>query len=581
MTSLRRGNTQPSRRFGVFSITITVLGGFLALAAYIGFTPLEPIATIFSDDGALSDPFRFQLATSQFIFGTLLLFAGLGGEPFSIRLGNMAEHILDRPSWQITWGSSALSAGLAVMVSQYLLDGLPHVTDEISHLFQSKILLAGSLTAPAPSCPMSFSQPHVIMTAKGLWHSIYPPGHALLIALFSVFGGNAWVGPVSTGVAVAALHRLALRWWRPRAANLSALLLAMSPQVLLLGGSWMSHSSFTALYALAWAAWLSGRTRTTPTARRLHLIATGLLFAWSAIIRPQDFILASAVAACALLLYPSRIPPLLKDLGYVAAGTLPVVIFMAIWNNALYGTPLAIGYGHSQSLTPQMRPTYGFSATFGLAEAARVTGWSLMRLNKSLLGWPASFIFLPALALAPRSLSRREVTCLVGSLLVVAFFFFYFYYGSEYEARFYFTAVPLMIMLTVQGGRLLKRWISTGHLTVLGLVFALHGLFYYWPFDIWPRYHHDYEQVSRIIEDTAARAHIQNAVVLIPAHGTDQFRYSGGFLWNDPGLHRSILYARDVASERDCIQRAFANRTFYRFIPENGWREGRIELITP
>lgn len=564
-----------------FTISLAVFGAILLISAIFGLLPVERVALLFSDDGQLTESFRTQLFTSQWVLGALCLAGGIASRGVLTRLDRGIEWLLARADAQITWISAVAAGSISLGLNLYLYDGIPHVTDEISHLFQAKILLTGHLAALAPACPMSFYQPHIIITASGLWHSIYPPGHALLAALFMLCGGKLLLGPVCTAIAVAALHRIALRFWCRPIAHTAAVLFALSPQVLLLGGSWMSHSSFLAMYAAGWALWLFARTLDTRFSRGLALLAAGLLLAWSAIIRPQDFLLASAIPALAAILYPRQIPALLKDAGFLLIGALPVIIFTAIWNTALNGAPLALGYGHSASLTPQMRPTYGFSSTFGFEEASRITVWSLIRLNKSLLGWPSSFIALFLLALAPRSLTRRDAICIAGVALVIAFFFFYFYYGSEYEARFYFTAVPLLIVLTAKGLQISRKWLSRGQLALLILIFTLHGTFFYWPSYVIPRYRNDYEQVSRVIAQASERQQIQHAVVLVPADGANEFRFSGAFMWNDPQLTNKVIYVREIAADRDCLRNAFPTRTWYRFVPENNWRSGRLEPVAP
>lgn len=550
----------------------------LLVLAAAGVVPMAFLARGLSDDGALSPDFIRLLQTSQTRLGIIFLLVGIAAPLLQRWIQAVLDAILTISSWSVTLSASALGATAALLINRFVYDGLPHVTDEISHLFQAAILLTGSWAAPAPPCPMSFYQPHIIITASGLWHTIYPPGHPTLLAIFGKIGLLPLAGPICMAVAVGACHRLALRFWSPRIAHISAILLALSPQFLLLGASWMSHTPFMALYASGWAAWLWAGER-VGLKRLIGLALAGLLLAWSAIVRPQDFLLASAIAGLAILLHPAALLPLLRQLPIVLIGTIPVILYTAAWNSALYGAPWAMGYGHSPSLTPQTQPRYGFHESFGLREALGITVWSVLRLNKSLLGWPSALLLLPGLALLGRGFQRRDAICLAGAAVVVGFFFFYFYYGIEYEARFYCVAVPLLIVATV---RSLQGWARIMPRTIVMLFAAasvLHALFYYWPVYLLPRYSGDYEQVSRVIEQTARQAGLRDALVIVPSGEDAQFRYSGGFLWNDPLLKRDIIYARERESDLTCLQNGFPNRSLYRFIPEAGWRTGRIEPV--
>lgn len=575
----RRSPTIDRAKTGLVARTIFIAGGaILVTLASAGLILMAWPARLLSDDGLLTPEFLSLLASSQVRLGWILIAVGIAA-PLLLRAGNYLLNALHSfPPWIITIACSSAGAGLTLAINRFVYDGLPHVTDEISHLFQAKILMSGRWAAPAPPCPMSFYQPHIIISPSGLWHTIYPPGHPTLLAIFGKLGLLPIAGPICAAFAVGSCHCLALRFWSPRVANLSALLLAFSPQFLLLGASWMSHTSFMALHASGWAMWLWAGER-VGVKRIAGLAIAGLLLAWSAIVRPQDFLLASAIAGLAILLHPASLLPLLRQLPIVLIGTIPVILYTAAWNSALYGAPWAMGYGHAPSLTPQTQPRYGFHESFGVREALGITVWSVLRLNKSLLGWPSALILLPGLALLGRGFQRRDAICLAGAVAVVGFFFFYFYYGIEYEARFYCVAVPFLIVATVRSLQGWARILPRTAVMLFATASILHALSYYWPVYLLPRYSGDYEQVSRVLEKTARQAGLRDALVIVPSEEDAQFRYSGGFLWNDPLLIRDIIYARERESDLACLRAGFPNRTIHRFIPESDWRSGRIEPV--
>lgn len=567
------------------AIGFILTGLVLLLMTRQGALPMSWIATALSSDGNLTATFICLIERSQLTLSIILLTLGALAPIIAHPLLQLARWFSSRSPWSVSITCGLVACVGSAAINYFWYDGIPHVTDEISHLFQAKILEVGRWAAPAPPCPMNFHQPHIIISANGLWHTIYPPGHPVLLTLFGWAGLLAFAGPICHAVAVVAAHRLALRFWDKSIAHASAAMLSLSPQWLLLGASWMSHMSFSALNLSGWALWLAAHDGKVNSPRRLGIAAAGLMLAWSAIIRPQDFILTSAIAVFALLLHPHLIAPLLRQTPALFAGAIPVILFTGAWNMALYGAPWAMGYGHSSSLTPQTQPIYGFTDTFGWKEAAAITTWSLLRLNKSLLGWPSSLIFIPFLLILRPYAQRRDIVCLVGAALIVFFFFFYFYYGTEYEARFYCSAVPLLIIATSRSIKCIADWweARTNKPPIaLGLAIAacaLHSLFFYIPSYLAPRYGHGYEQASMVIETTTRSAGLTNAIVLVPSGKDERFRYSGAFPLNDPMLSRPVLYVRDLADSMACLRDAFPERSFYRFVPENDWRGGRLVQV--
>ncbi|HEY9230196.1 MAG TPA: hypothetical protein VIP11_26320, partial [Gemmatimonadaceae bacterium] len=89
------------------------------------------------------------------------------------------------------------------------IDPLPLVEDETSYVLQSRIFASGHWTAPTPPAPDFFQQPHVLTIPAVA--SKYPPGHALLMSIGSLFGAPVLVPLLLTGLTGALLFYLVQR----------------------------------------------------------------------------------------------------------------------------------------------------------------------------------------------------------------------------------------------------------------------------------------------------------------------------------------------------------------------------------
>jgi hypothetical protein len=539
------------------------LGAALALVALCacGVYPATLAARALSADGVLSDTMLALLRRSQQTLAfTLLVLAPLAFA--ASRLDRFVDRALRGGSARMaTIALASIAFGATYLVQSILFGNIPHVTDATSHILQAKIFVEGRLWAPLPPCPEAFHQFNVFMTRAGRWFTIYPPGHALTLLIPLKLGLLHVAGPAAMACTVIALIALARRFFSEASARAIGLLTALSPLLLLLGGSYMSHTTALAYIASGFALLASGLS----APRRTGTLATsGFLLGMAAITRPQDAMLVAPAAALALAFsFKATGERWLPAILPFAAGLVPPLAMQLFWNARMFGSPLAFTYGHAteELVAPIIHVYYGLSADFPLPRAISQTIWQLLRFNQALLGWPAA---LPLMALALLAPDRRQAVCWVGFLWSVAFFFPYFYYGHEYEARFYAVAAPFAIALAVMGLRVCARKLGLGVTALAAAAFMLYAAAYYWPGYIAPRYGHDYEDASPALVQAAEAAETP-ALVLIDTRGDKGFRYTTAFYLNDPLLEQPVIFARDTGQSVECLRSAFPMRKFYRF----------------
>jgi hypothetical protein len=211
----------------------------------------------------------------------------------------------------------------------------------------------------------------------------------------------------------------------------------------------------------------------------------------------------------------------------------------------------------------------------------RSSVWTVLRLNKALFGWPISFLFIPV-ALMCKEYRRAIFVLLVGISLIGLLYFFWPYYGFEYEARYYSSSAPFLILLTAVGiiavrGLIMKhgaadstrRMQANSAIVVLLCCFVVYSLAYYWPIYLYPRYGDAYEGVTTRIDELAEKHHVEDAVILIRCPPHDDFLYSSGFIYNDPLLEASRIYARDLSDDNTCLCEHFPERKIILYNQEN------------
>ena len=579
-----------TKRYGFFCRCLCLISGllFLLMASH-AFYPMSLLAQHVSEDADISFDLLTQLALSQIIFGILLVLIGLAW-PIALiyRLYTLASHTNNK---QFALFIFLLVLSITLCVQYTAFNNMPHVTDATSHYFQAQIFQTGKLTAPLPPCYPAFSQHNVIMNPSNLWHTKYFPGTALYLSLF-MRAGMTWLAfPLATAMCALCFFYITLKLYTTHIAKVAGLLFSLSPLVWLLGASFMSHI-LALMFALLAITMFIKSLSFRNAAKWMTLFIAGIAAGIAVITRPHDAVII--LFFMGLLVLTSQLfkqsKHKFKYLLISGCASIIPISFLLYWNNTVYGSFFTTGYKFSNptSLTPIINEAYGLSTVFTLQRAFQQYVWTLLRFNKVLFGWPTSLLFIP-FAFLQKKQDHRNIICLAAILTMMAIYFFYPYYGFEYEARYYLSCLPFAILLTARGLKnilyILTHFFqreSAVHASVyiLVLAFFLHSFCYYGPLYLWPIYSKDYEYSTASVKQCVEQASITNSIVMIPSDGLMGFRYSSGFIYNDPWLSNSVIYARDLPSQHACLKESFPHRTLYRFVPNRDWSDGQIVRIT-
>ena len=477
---------------------------------------------------------------------------------------------------------AGLSFGATLLVQTLLFQGIPHVTDAISHLFQAHLFALGKLWTPAPPCFEHFFQFNISFMANGQWLTLYPSGHALPLLPALKLHVLPLYGPTCTAASLLACTWIVQRFFGRPFARAFAILFLLSPMTLLIGGSFMSHVSLLFCGSTALVLGIYGIDRHSEQRPSFAIFAgAGFLMGMGAMIRPQDVVLLMPpIVIGAIWEYRRVVPALRRAIPDLLVGLAIPMAIQLFWNHHIFGSVFALGYGRTNigSLTRGAVPDFGFTETFTVRDALVQLIWTLSRLNTALLGWPASLPFI-GLAFLRWPPDRRDDIGLAAIGLVTAFYFSYGYYAREYEARFYSAFIPLPVVLALRGLQRLDGWLPPAAVPMLGLLLTLHAFAFYWPRYIVPNDGRDYEQASPIVNRLARQAGLAKARVLIDTRDPNGFRYSSGFIYNDPLLSGEVIYALDLPGKNACLFDAFPDRTIYRFRPNDDWTDGQFEKL--
>ena len=224
-------------------------------------------------------------------------------------------------------------------------------SDSYGYVSQSQLWLQGNLhihqdfaaAAPWPEADWTFS-PLGYKPADN--HTIVPtyaPGLPVMMAAFSKVAGPCGpflVTPICAALTVAFAYLLGARLSGPLVGAVAAVLTATSPTFIFMSMWSMSDVPATAFWTAALVvAWRSRGI----TGAALAGIAAGIAIA----IRPNLALLILFPGASLLLAYPAR--RVSRALMFLA-GSVPFVVFVALFNDALYGSPMRSGYGDTASL---------------------------------------------------------------------------------------------------------------------------------------------------------------------------------------------------------------------------------------
>lgn len=511
-------------------------------------------------------PYAEWLVTSTTAFLALWLLA--------FRLGEKTEHAVGL-LLRLQPGQIALLVLIAgTAISWLVLDGVPHVSDEVAYQFEARAMARGLLTIPAPGVPEAFAFTHTLVDGDH-WYGIMNPGWSAILAVGYVLRVPWLIAPLlgaATVLILAAFFRAA--GFEDRDTRLAVMLLAVSPFFLFMNGTFMAHPANLlgfALFAWAWARLLaSGLMR--------YAVLAGLALAICFLIRPLDTVAVATPFGLLLLLQARRRPALL---GAAVVTTAIAAVGPALtmgYNAALTGHALEMPMTrYFDLLAPGQRFGLGFGADMGTAlhgpewpgytpaDALVVTAHRVTQLLDDVWGVP---LLVAALLVGMITWGwRREGmwyrTLTAAAVSLGTLYLFHFYHGIAYGSRHYYLALPTLAMALARplsrglgsADGTTRRWAASALIALLAFL-ALAG---------YPRlilqYGNHYRNASGAVRRAIEAEHLSGTLIFVAA---DNWAWKSAFPLNSYPLEgNDVLFARDREDLNAAVTEAFPDRRVY------------------
>lgn len=336
---------------------------------------------------------------------------------------------------RMTWFAAALAIVATVITAVFstaVLDGKPNLIDAMVQLAQARFVAAGHLSGPVDTLTEFWHLPNSIVTRNG-WVSQYPPGYLVLLGLGMRIGIVTLVGPILVGVTVF-FSALAAERLLPDdriVARIGAILLAFSPFVVGLAGSYMNHIGAAAFIAIAVYSALRSRDGSGFVWAILSGAAVGAVFS----IRPLTGVVAALVVGAIWMMGPTREGGAVKALALrvvgATIGILPFFIALGAYNQHFFGSPFRFGY--SAAVGPLVAPGFHRDPAghwYGPAQALGYTSSDLTTLGMYLLESPISVVFVVAVfLLVARRFAVGTRILVIWALLPVVANALYWHHG--------------------------------------------------------------------------------------------------------------------------------------------------------
>lgn len=454
VVSTRRVFPRRNRAIAVSAIALVAIGLFPGPALLL--QPVVSTMNISNVDLQLTAAQLYWTVGAILLVGPFVALLTVPGDWFERAFDDLRRHVMAIPSRVFIGGAAAATFGLALFFGIYSFGRRPTTADEIAQLWHARMLLDGRLAMPPDPNPEFFAIDNVIDSPR--WMSQFPIGGPAFLALGMLLRAEWLLNAVFSALIVVNVWYFARRAYGEAEARAAAVVVALSPMLLLMGGTHMNHTPtawFVTLGLAALAFWLQSPGR----GRLLAAAVIGAAVGLATTIRPLDGAVAGCMYGLVMLAACWFDRSRIKSIASAAlAGVVPVSLLL--WANwATTGHPLQFGYemlwGPNHSLGLHDDPTGNPHTPW---RALLLAIKYLVQLSWIATAWPVPVLLLAAAGLAFASRPNRwDVLLLVLCVVQLVVYAFYWHDGQFAGPRFLFTVLPAFLILVARTPFVLAR----------------------------------------------------------------------------------------------------------------------------
>jgi hypothetical protein len=427
----------------------------------------------------------------------ILAYVRLSGLPPSMRFSR----------WVFLLAVFLFTLAVIYMISSVVFRHYPEYEDEITYIFQAKVLKAGRLYVPATPYYYPVSNVFIINedgSADGKRFGKYPVGHPLVLAL-SMFLGAEWVLPLILAAStVIVIYFVGREMFGGAVGTVACVLCASSQYFLLMSSTLLSHVSelfFLAVFTLFYVRAVKKEDLASSALAGVSLGMALLARPYTAAAYSLPFVVYSAA-----LLFVHRMNAgsknerlgfsfdrgMFRRLSVIILMGCVFVLVMVGYNKALTGDYLVFPFTIN---TPQHHMEFHLdrdckgNPAVCLADTVlnRLSGRivSIRMLDDVLLGWPITPFLFVFILFVGVGLTRWDYLLGFGALSIIVFHAFYNHPGVHFIGPVYYyeTLLPLLLLVSRGvvvaygrlGGSIMRRTYMREAFAALMVVLFLSG----------------------------------------------------------------------------------------------------------
>lgn len=450
-----------------------------------------------------------------------------------------------------------------VFIGDNVLENFPNSSDEYAYLFQAEMFSDGKWWVRAHDLPDFFYLNNVTQH-DGILVSRFPPGWPLILSsAFEIGMDPSLVNPLLGLVTLILFYLFAHRYYGHRVAVWSLFGLALTGFYIYNSASFFSHVSclfFTLLFVFSIYLYRENNNL-------FFGLLAGFCLSFVLLIRYYTALLIFVPFVVYLLIeYKWKVIPLFL---WMAIGSVPCVAYLLWYNYSITGSPFS-----PVTLWAYPDEQLGF-----------VRGHTFLRGMEHFVRWIIMFIYWtsPGILILYMVFLWRKVKAPLERFirpedyamvtLIIGYFFYYQIGGNQYGPRFFFEALPFVIVFVVS--RVLEareKWLTA--LLIVSLLYPIARL----PF-ISYREGHIVDQ-RQDVYDLVEEQKISNAVVIVtsptspvrPMPAEDLTR-------NDPMFMNDVIYVLALPKINQQLFDYYNDRTFYKYVRDVNNPQGELIRI--